>query len=635
MHFSIVGTIVLQLAGAVAPGHGVSRAPTAPDFNRVRATIKAVMARDSIPSLAIAVVKNAAILWEEGFGWTDTRHTVPTTPHTPYYLASVTKTITATAIMTLADRGALNIDHPANEYLRPGRRLKSPGPWASSSATVRHLLTHTSGLSTFSWSCFADQPGCRVPTTDTVIARYGLLMFPPGEHFDYTNLGFGVLGEIVSEVSRQPLQSALRQLVFTPVRMSDASLDVDSTRLTVTAPRVNRRGAHMTGTSAAAGASTAYASAHDLARFAMLHLEQLPPSPNLLRATTIRAMQTQTVPADNPSTVYGLGWWINPDLHGARALSAQGGTDDSYATVLLFPDSKVGVVLLANTGTTAVGAIIDQVLDELLPGYRNRRVADSAAAARTRQAASPPNASPSLVGAWQGSVVTPHGPIAINLVVDASGRARAQLGTGRDTALRSLRFSTLSNGVAYLSGRLTGDLATPEDIGPGPYDVYIELYRRGPQLIGLATSYPTAEAPFGARLSFPVMLATTSTQTSAVESVRRLDSTWAHAYQIHDTTFARKLMDSAFVMTSTNGTTKTREIELRDVAGTPGSPGPAYFRSADVEVHDFAPAVVVTGRLEWADGPNAPQTRRRYTATYVRGGPVGWRLVSLHVGASP
>jgi len=74
---------------------------------------------------------------------------------------------------------------------------------------------------------------------------------------------------------------------------------------------------------------------------------------------------------------------------------------------------------------------------------------------------------------------------------------------------------------------------------------------------------------------------------------------------------------------------------LRDVAGTPGSPGPAYFRSADGAVHDFAPAVVVTGRLEWADGPNGRQTRRRYTATYVRGGPVGWRLVSLHVGASP
>jgi hypothetical protein len=76
---------------------------------------------------------------------------------------------------------------------------------------------------------------------------------------------------------------------------------------------------------------------------------------------------------------------------------------------------------------------------------------------------------------------------------------------------------------------------------------------------------------------------TTQAQTSAVEWVRRFDSSWAHAYQTHDTTFAQKLMDSAFVMTSTNGSMKTREIELRDVAGTPGSPGPVYFRSADDE----------------------------------------------------
>lgn len=122
----------------------------------------------------------------------------------------------------------------------------------------------------------------------------------------------------------------------------------------------------------------------------------------------------------------------------------------------------------------------------------------------------------------------------------------------------------------------------------------------------------------------------------ATDSVRALDARWAGAYASHDTALALAIMSPQFVMTSTNGSQKDRVAELNDVRASAGYTV-QYFRSADVKVQAYENAAVVTGRLEWSTISNgrASETRRRYTATWVRGGPLGWQLVALHVGQSP
>jgi CubicO group peptidase (beta-lactamase class C family) len=75
------------------------------------------MARDSLPGLTIAVARGDSILWEEGFGWANRETRVSATPQTPFYLASLSKTITATALMVLREQGRLDLDRPANDYL--------------------------------------------------------------------------------------------------------------------------------------------------------------------------------------------------------------------------------------------------------------------------------------------------------------------------------------------------------------------------------------------------------------------------------------------------------------------------------------------------------------------------------------
>jgi ketosteroid isomerase-like protein len=124
-------------------------------------------------------------------------------------------------------------------------------------------------------------------------------------------------------------------------------------------------------------------------------------------------------------------------------------------------------------------------------------------------------------------------------------------------------------------------------------------------------------------------------QAADAQAVRALDARWANAYATHDTALALQVMAEDFVMTTTAGGMKDRASELNDVRGDTDEPGD--FRSMDVAVNIHGDAAVVTGRLEWSfviEGRTV-EVARRYTATWVRGGPLGWSMVALHVGRVP
>lgn len=137
------------------------------------------------------MARGDSILWEEGFGSADPEKNIPVTVNTPFNLASVTKVITATALMVLREQGRLGLDQPANAFLRTSK-LWSPR-WNTDSATVRRLATHRAGITTFDLDCPTSAPNCPFPSMDDLIRRYGVLSRPPGEYFDYSNLGYNIL----------------------------------------------------------------------------------------------------------------------------------------------------------------------------------------------------------------------------------------------------------------------------------------------------------------------------------------------------------------------------------------------------------------------------------------------------------
>src|SRR5262245_13203774 len=87
-----------------------------PDFGKARAIINDHITNKKFPSISIAVVRGGKIIWEEGFGYADIEHKRKATPSTPYYTASITKTMTATALMKLSEQKLVNLDSPVNRY---------------------------------------------------------------------------------------------------------------------------------------------------------------------------------------------------------------------------------------------------------------------------------------------------------------------------------------------------------------------------------------------------------------------------------------------------------------------------------------------------------------------------------------
>ncbi len=173
---------------------------------------------EGLPGLSVVVVKGDRIVWERGFGFANLATSTPATPSTSYLWFSMTKIVTATAVMGLAEGGYLDLDTPADEYFRGFKVVSQPAP-----VTVRHLLSHSSGLANplpIRWVRPAGAPvsGQRA-FVGRLLGKHRQLKFVPGERASYSNLGFLVLGEVVSEVSGATYEEYVREEILTPLGM--------------------------------------------------------------------------------------------------------------------------------------------------------------------------------------------------------------------------------------------------------------------------------------------------------------------------------------------------------------------------------------------------------------------------------
>ena len=144
----VLGLIVTGLAGC-------GRRTEAERFDDIRGLIKKELATASMPSIAVAVVRDGRIIWEEGFGWADREKHIQATEHTRYPLASISKPITATGLMVLVQAGKIELDRPINDYLGSAKVRARVGD--ATRATVRRLANHSSGLPLHYHFFYADE----------------------------------------------------------------------------------------------------------------------------------------------------------------------------------------------------------------------------------------------------------------------------------------------------------------------------------------------------------------------------------------------------------------------------------------------------------------------------------------------
>ena len=200
----------LVLALAAARPAGAQTVPVA----KIDQFVRAEMARQKIPGVAIAVVKNAAVVKIDGYGLANVEHQVPVTPATIFQSGSLGKQFTATAVMLQVEDGKLALTDSVTKYFPD-----APPTWRA--ITVENLLTHTSGIPDYTDGTI----DYRKDYTEDELAKfaYGLkLEFPPGSRWNYSNTGYVLLGAIVRKVSGSFYGDVLAARVFKPIGMTTA-----------------------------------------------------------------------------------------------------------------------------------------------------------------------------------------------------------------------------------------------------------------------------------------------------------------------------------------------------------------------------------------------------------------------------
>jgi CubicO group peptidase (beta-lactamase class C family) len=470
-----------------------------PDFAEVRRLIREGLVNDKATAAAVAVVRDGVIIWEEAFGWADSANGLRATPNSAFQLASLNKTIEATLAAVLGASHRVDLDRPVNDYLRT-TSVSSP-VWDVRGVTLRRLLTHTAGVSTFDLGCDTGLPAsaCHFPTADETIRDYGIIARPPGGEFDYSNIGYFIATEALARAAGRPARDLIRDEVFRPLGMMHSSFGLDSaeSRLAVV-PNTLAWGLVRNPVGAPTEYRTArgYSSAHDLALFAAFHMKAHRRDQRaVLTDAAIDSMLNATVPTDQASSRYGLGWWIEEDRFGYRSALAQGGNDRASTWLRMIPSEHIAVVVLVNRGVGFPSSAVDAALGALLPKYADGLAdrARAAAAALTTPPAAPKMLDSAVTGRWTGAVYAAGGKVPVAFVIDSTGTVRATIGTRSDSG--SARFGR------QLVVRLPGDLESPNPPGiQRQISLYLRPYNGG--WGGVATVRPPAATGTDGRVSY-------------------------------------------------------------------------------------------------------------------------------------
>jgi CubicO group peptidase (beta-lactamase class C family) len=463
----------------------------ADDFDAVRAVILREVQAGSSQSLALSVAVRGRTIWAEGFGWADRERELKATPDTAYLVGSLTKPMTATAIMLLVQRGLVDLDASVNEYL--GEVAIKARIGDVEAATVRRVLTHTAGFGAHYQVFFIDETATPPPMAE-IIGRYGQLLWPPGESFRYSNLGYGVLGEIIDRHSGQRYSEFMREHVYLPLEMKNTCLGLDERPSGEYAagygPDQTKLPEYRT---AHAAAADVWSSANDLVRFGQLHCEVSPAAqPAILSAAAIKEMQTSTVPMG--ADQYGLGWVVTKDSAGRRRIRHGGAGAGCGAELCLIPAEQLVISVLVNgdTYTPGDGSILPtRIADAIVECILSRPEEASQKSTAIAPAAVDDQSLDDIRGAWRGYVETYQGQRKLTLSIEPSG-VRVLLGHEASTPLEGTKLRG-----GNLTGKFRGDLAT-EDTRRRPSQLQLDVSHRDERLCGSVTSFSTHPTRGGA-----------------------------------------------------------------------------------------------------------------------------------------
>jgi CubicO group peptidase (beta-lactamase class C family) len=351
----------------------------------VAAFIEDRMRAEGVPGLSVAVVSDGSVCWRRGFGRADLASGAPVRAETPFLWFSMTKIVTATAAVRLADEGRLDLDAPVDGYVAAFGAVRQTVP-----VTVRHLLSHSSGLANplpvrWVYPAGAPPPDPAV-LVERHLSRHPRLRFRPGSRASYSNLGYLVLGEVIARVAGSSYEDYVRERVLEPLGMAHTGFAYAEAGNGPIATGYQRLPAVLTPLLRAylpagvvgdrAGRYVAYHPFHvagaayggliggvdDVARLALLHLNRgTVDGTRLMSPEATEAMRVITPKGGRLD--FGLGWFRpRSAAPGATFVEHLGGGSGFFNVLRLYPERRLGIVLMGNTTRYDHEAILAGIL---------------------------------------------------------------------------------------------------------------------------------------------------------------------------------------------------------------------------------------------------------------------------------
>jgi D-alanyl-D-alanine carboxypeptidase len=297
-----------------------------------------------IPGLSLAVVRAGKLLKAKGYGKASVELDAPATPATLYGLGSISKQFTAAAIMLLVEDGKMGLDDPLTNYFS-----WVPKEW--SEVRVRHLLTHTSGIREQEWNGgILEFDRFEHDQEEVVRTAFGPTLSRPGDKFQYSNVGYRLLGMLIEKASRQSYWDFLDRRIFQPLAMEFTR---NSDPKTVIPNRARGYGisADKHVNREPVTASSAFSQGALISSVLdMVKWDAALGSEALLKKTSLDRMWTPVRLNDGATYNYGFGWYLRP-VPGHRTIAHGGGLPGFATSIWRFIDDKLTVIVLSNCET--------------------------------------------------------------------------------------------------------------------------------------------------------------------------------------------------------------------------------------------------------------------------------------------
>lgn len=362
--FLIIILIPLLLAGASTFSFAQETELSPAKRTQIEAAVTKYMATTHVPGLSVAIVENGEYEWAAGFGLADVENNAPASEHTLFRLASISKSLTATAAMQLVERGQLDLDAPVQKYCPAFPQKQSP-------ITTREVMGHLAGIRHYK-SDSQDDPevGNTKHFDDPIQAGLDFfkndpLVSDPGKQFHYSTQGYTLVGCVIEGASSAKYVDFVRQNVFVPARMEHTQVD-DRFAIIPYRTRFYRK------TESGTVQNTDFldssykipgggwlSSAEEMAKFEVAILND-----KLIKRSTRDLMWTSLKPSDGSKDNYALGWgsWTE---NGLAVVGHSGGQQGTSTQFIIAPALRAGVVVLTNMEDAGPNKLAWEILEVL------------------------------------------------------------------------------------------------------------------------------------------------------------------------------------------------------------------------------------------------------------------------------